>query len=273
MPNKKLKTLEIAGEPYDVGGVKGQQESNYRFGDVNLTPDNIAFLGADIVSSTTNDTHAFWKGKGTGYSYCSELRTNGQPSRYGMIYSTVYGVAIYQRFYGSDGMVAERYASAGTAMPNWSRPNVPTNTPYSTSNTEIANTQFVQEAINRRLTKSVLGGQIANFSLASGSATFKDFWTAPSNGVAVITVNANFAPNGTGSRALACYIRTSAGATPLGSNGVVESNPGGSYGPILNVSNVLKVSANNVLTARFVQNSGSALDITNAYWKVLFIPD
>lgn len=274
MANKLLKTLELGGEPYDVPilGIKGQQESVFRTGDVNLTPDNIEYLGQNIVATAT-DTQAFWKNKGTGFAYFTESRMNGQPNAYGMVRSIVRGNAIYQFFYGSTGLIAERYAGADGAMPNWSRPSVVTNTTYNTSDTEIANTQFVQGAINRRLTKSVLGGQIADFSLASGSKTFKDFWTAPSNGVAVITVGAIFAPNGTGYRALACYIRTSAGATPSASNGVLESNPGGSYGPTLNVSNVLKVSANNVLTARFVQNSGSALNITSAYWKVLFIPD
>lgn len=148
-----------------VTGVKGQQESTYRTGNVNITPANLLLLGNNITGGTSNDTRDFWVNKGTGYAYFNAANMlNGQPSQYGILENVNNGVYGTQTFRTADGRVFVRgYSGASNTMGSWVQlaptdspaftgtPTAPTNSTASTSNTQIATTAFVQNAIKRRV--------------------------------------------------------------------------------------------------------------------------
>lgn len=104
-----------------VLGVKGQSESTYRTGNVNLTPANILFLGENIPGEA-NDTRAFWQEKGTGYAYCSQLNmVRGQVSQWGWILNLVLGNEVQQVWLSqSQQHVLKRVANSSvTLMPDY----------------------------------------------------------------------------------------------------------------------------------------------------------
>lgn len=86
-----------------------------------LTSNDILFLGENIPGEA-NDTRTFWKEKGTGYAYCSQLNmVNGQPSRWGWILNLVNGDEVQQVWLGqSNHRLYQRFANAQvTTMPSW----------------------------------------------------------------------------------------------------------------------------------------------------------
>lgn len=106
-----------------VTGVKGAYESSYRTGNVNLTLNNLAFLGVNPTGGTSNDTCTWWRNKGTGYAWISATgQLNGQPAQYGFLINIVYGSECHQEFWVQpDGPHFKRGGNGSTeAMPSWS---------------------------------------------------------------------------------------------------------------------------------------------------------
>lgn len=84
---------------------------------------NLGYLGTNPLDSIVQDTQAKWKELGGGFSYVSssDLRTHGQPSRYGFILSLVSGENVHQEFWTqNDGKHYYRGGNANTTtMPDW----------------------------------------------------------------------------------------------------------------------------------------------------------
>lgn len=88
------------------------------------TLQNMAYLGTNLTSSTTEDTRAFWAAKGTGFcSYNATGRLNGQPSQWGFLVNIVNNADVQQEFIVMpDGIRYYRGANGNTsAMPTWRR--------------------------------------------------------------------------------------------------------------------------------------------------------
>lgn len=118
----KLDGIAAGAQVNSLTGVKGNAESTYRTGNVNLTPANIAFIGTNPTGGTLNDTREWWVSKGTCYAYFYNLnQVNGQPSQYGFLISIVNGSEIHQEWWTQpNGAHYYRGGNANTtAMPDW----------------------------------------------------------------------------------------------------------------------------------------------------------
>ena len=124
--------------------VKGDAETVYRTGDVNLTAANIGaapvshthtksqitdllgtmqYLGSNITGGSSNDTRTFWQGKGTGYAWFStNNQLNGQPDQYGFLLNYVIAYEVFQIFLAQNNNreISMRGANASvSAMPSF----------------------------------------------------------------------------------------------------------------------------------------------------------
>lgn len=96
----KLDGVEQGAQVNSLTGVKGNAESTYRTGNVNLTPANIAFIGLNPTGGTSNDTLAWWANKGTGYAFIAGAnQINGQPAEYGFLISIIMGKEVHQEWW------------------------------------------------------------------------------------------------------------------------------------------------------------------------------
>ena len=119
---KKLDGIAAGAQVNSLTGVKGNAESNYRTGNVNLTPANIAFIGTNPTGGASNDTREWWASKGTCYAIFSALnQVNGQPNQYGFLISIVYGAEVHQEWWTQpNGAHYHRGGNVNTsAMPGW----------------------------------------------------------------------------------------------------------------------------------------------------------
>lgn len=287
-----LKTLCIDGECMnipegssgsDVTGVKGQQESSYRNGNVNISPNNVLYLGANITGGVANDTKAFWNTKTSGYAYFNtDGQLNGQPNRYGFLehLSYVSGIS-FQTFHAVDGYIYHRfYTGASPELTNWVKlaptnspaftgtPTAPTNGTASDSSTQIATDAFVQNAITRRLPKSQnVSANVGSYSVANTTFVQKDLYTAPSNGLIIATLQVQWAANSTGYR-MADIFRSGSGT------GVGSSSPASNTGSSTQCDTIVRrLSSGDKLTSRVYQNSGAALNVSSQFFIGYFIPD
>ena len=153
-------------------------------------------------------------------------------------------------------------------------PTTPSISDKSTSSTQVANTAFVQGAINRRIPaslKTVVTKTVS--SLANNSQTQVDILTTSTPGIYIGTIQVNYPSNATGMRWLqpnvkvsgswsniACaqrYNALSGGATVMTSPIVVDDKS--SY-DITNIGCIL------------YQNSGAALSNVVVTFRYIFIP-
>jgi hypothetical protein len=85
--------------------------------------EKIASLGANLITSVSDDTVAFWLSKGSGYVYFNVADClHGQPYRFGFLVSYVYGTNVYQEFYSTNDFTGPYYRFANTsqtAMPSF----------------------------------------------------------------------------------------------------------------------------------------------------------
>lgn len=147
-------------------------------------------------------------------------------------------------------------------------PTAPTNDTASTSNTQIATTEFVQNAITRRLPKALeKKGTVANFTLASGSAVLKDCFTASATGTLFVTAFAQFAANANGSRSFSIYV----GGGGTGSGSIVPAANGVSLG--MSAAAIARVNAGSKVQLRFLQSSGSNIAISGINYQAYLIKD
>lgn len=84
---------------------------------------NIASIGANPITSVSDDTRAFWVNKGTCYAYINVADClHGQPYQFGFLVSYVYGDNVYQEFYSTNDFTGPYYRFANgsqTAMPSF----------------------------------------------------------------------------------------------------------------------------------------------------------
>lgn len=147
-------------------------------------------------------------------------------------------------------------------------PTAPTNGTASTSNTQIATTAFVQNAITRRLPKELeKNGTIANFTLASGSAVLKDCFTTSATGTLFVTGFAQFAANANGSRSFSIYV----GGSGTGSGLIIPAANGVNLG--MSAAAIVRASAGAKVQLRFLQSSGSNIAISGITYRAYLIKD
>lgn len=310
MANEILKTLTMGGTTFDapqggVTGVKGQQESAFRTGDVNLSLENIAYIGNNPTGGVANDTKAFWEEKGTCYAtITSNGQVNGQPAQYGILISYSYGANMLAQYFlaTSNGTMYRRgnNAAATTAMPEFvavdndtkytagdnltltsgefalksspalkGTPTTPNISNKSTSNTQIANSAFVQGAINRRLPKTGINVTVAQFSIASATYVYKNIYTAPAGGVLFVTGEAQFSANTSGYRLLGLQYVPSGGSANWLSR--VTNNPVSNGNTFCNTARVTVMNAGDKVRAAYWQGSGSTLTVLAHGWQGYFI--
>lgn len=87
-----------------------------------INPHEFQFLGTNPTGGTSNDTRAFWVGKGCGWAWISGSgQLNGQPGDYGFLINMVYDGDVHQEFWVQpDGPHHKRGAhSSHTTMPSF----------------------------------------------------------------------------------------------------------------------------------------------------------
>jgi hypothetical protein len=118
----KLDGIASGAQVNSITGVKGNAESSYRTGNVNLTPANIAFIGMNPTGGTSNDTREWWTNKGTCYAFIAGAnQVNGQPADYGFLISIVMGTEVHQEWWTQpNGAHYHRGGNNSTSvMPGW----------------------------------------------------------------------------------------------------------------------------------------------------------
>ena len=118
----KLDGIAAGAQVNSLTGVKGNAESAYRQGNVNLTPANIAFIGMNPTGGTSNDTREWWANKGTCYaSIFGANQVNGQPADYGFLISIVMDSDVHQEWWTQpNGAHYHRGGNNSTStMPGW----------------------------------------------------------------------------------------------------------------------------------------------------------
>lgn len=144
-------------------------------------------------------------------------------------------------------------------------PKAPTNSTASTATTQIATTAFTQNAITRRIPKTIVS--VTNTaSPASGTFGILQKYTAPSAGTFIGLATANFDTNATGQRRVDALVNGS----DIGNWEKVSAANGGHT--CLSVPVITRMSANQDVQLQTWQNSGSALSVT-VYLKGIFIFD
>ena len=128
--------------------VKGNAESSYRSGDVNLTMANLCDFGLNPTGGVANDTIGFWQNKGSGYCFINATnQINGQPATYGFLINYTLQTEVHQEFWVSPNGAHYRRGTTGpigstTAMPTWTPCD--TNTTYSAGlGLQLSGTQFL----------------------------------------------------------------------------------------------------------------------------------
>lgn len=150
-------------------------------------------------------------------------------------------------------------------------PTAPTNATASTANTQIATTAFVQNAINRRLPKTLTQYTGTNQSLATSTWTSIDAFTAPAAGIFIGFAHCAYAANSTGTRRLRVYRKTTSGT--LTGIGCEESTPAHATKCEITIPVLVKLASGEKLNYGAYQTSGSALNISEIYVFGVFIPD
>jgi len=87
-----------------------------------ITPENIAFIGMNPTGGTSNDTREWWVNKGTCYAFIAGAnQVNGQPEEYGILISIVAGSEVHQEWWTQpNGAHYHRGGNNSTsAMPGW----------------------------------------------------------------------------------------------------------------------------------------------------------
>lgn len=135
-------------------------------------------------------------------------------------------------------------------------PTAPTNGTASTSNTQIATTAFVQNAINRRLVKTLKQFKGDSQTVASSTEKMVNAITLDATGTFIGYAVVTYPSNATGIRSLQIY----KGTTSLGSSLNVPACSGGVT--ILTVPIVVRGVSGEVLKMRLWQSSGSSLTTT-----------
>lgn len=137
-------------------------------------------------------------------------------------------------------------------------PTAPTNTTYTTSNTQIATTAFVQNAISRRLPTTRAAYAYTLSAATSSWATHNPLWTSGSAGIAIGYVVASFPFNATGRRAAQILVDGTAQADLYpSSNAVSQVDPTKHIIPF-----VYEVENGTKIGIRVWQNSGSTLSVS-----------
>ena len=146
-------------------------------------------------------------------------------------------------------------------------PTAPTNGTASTSNTQIATTKFVQDAINRRLPKSMSAGSIALFGMENATHTYTPyFYTAPNAGTTFLQVQIVFNANATGTREIAIH----QGSSGIGSEmRVLAANKDTT---ILSLFAMARSAQGSSYRVRGWQNCGGGLQ-AQGYWFAYHITD
>lgn len=164
-----------------ITGVKGNSESAYRTGQVNLTAANIMYLGSNVTVGKANDTYAFWQNKGTGYAwFLTNDMLNGQPCQYGFVINIVVSGEVHQEFWGQNGRDHYyRGAHLGdTDMPAWK----PCDTTYSAATQSAAG--LMSAADKAKLDNLSGGGGVVVASTAPAGDSSKLWIDTASGGVA-----------------------------------------------------------------------------------------
>ena len=147
-------------------------------------------------------------------------------------------------------------------------PTAPTQGTASNSSTQIATTAFVQNAINRRLPKTLNAySSLGNVTVSNNTSTDKAFsWTAPSGGLVFGTISGYWSANSTGWRflgvtkdteLLVCYQRMNAC-----SSGVTN----------MVIPFVTLIDSGMSIKARLQHNCGSSLVMNGLVLRAYFIP-
>ena len=155
---------------------------------------------------------------------------------------------------------------AALASPNFTgTPKAPTNSTASTATTQIATTAFTQNAITRRIPKTIVS--VTNTANpASGTFGTLQKYTAPSTGTFIGLATADFDANATGQRRVDALLD----GNGIGSWVKVSASNGGHTS--LSTPIITRMSANQDVQLQTWQNSGSALSVT-VYLKGIFIAD
>lgn len=148
-------------------------------------------------------------------------------------------------------------------------PKAPTNSTASTSNTQIATTAFVQNAINRRIPKSIVTGSAANVVVPHNTTTYSAaIYTFPSAGTFIGWIECRFPSNVTGYRSL----QGASGTLWIGGDLTVPTVTDGNS-TILCIPVVYHGASGATINAGFQQTSGTSLTVTNISGCGFFIPD
>lgn len=131
-------------------------------------------------------------------------------------------------------------------------------------NSRIASTAFVQNAINRRLPKSIVKTWVDNFTIANSTATEKEFpWSAPANGALIGMATAVYAANATGIRRLKVNSMSSYAQAQL------PASANGAF--VISVPFCVQMNTGNKIKVQFYQNSGGNLAVSAIQMEGYFI--
>lgn len=146
-------------------------------------------------------------------------------------------------------------------------PTAPTNPTASTSNTQIATTEFVQNAIGRRIPNNLSYKGEGAFSVPNATQVSKNMLTVPATGIYLMTLYVSYAANATGKRTLHAYID----GEPVGAG--LELQACSSGVTVMTLIAMNSANAGQTLQARVYQSSGATLNANFVVALGLFIPN